>query len=80
MSNPLVRAKFYVASVEGHANNEQRIVRMLPVQAKEGEDSIFGKWTPSGEIKMAIMNPAASTVFEQMIGKKFYVDFTPAQE
>lgn len=73
-----VRAKFYVYKREEYSNADGDVqVTLMPVQAKEGEDSIFGKYTPSGEIRMYIKNPAAA---EQLtLGQKFYVDFTPAE-
>lgn len=40
------------------------------------EDNNFARWTPSGELKLLIQNPA---LFDKLpVGAKFYVDFTPA--
>jgi hypothetical protein len=36
----------------------------------------WSKWTPSGELKMMVTNPAAIEKFE--LGKEYYLDFTPA--
>lgn len=40
------------------------------------EDNSFAKWTPCGEMKMTITNPALLGKFTS--GQKFYLNFTPA--
>ena len=40
------------------------------------ENANWAKYTPSGQIGLAITNPSAIDAFE--IGKFYYVDFTPA--
>ncbi|MEU1275344.1 hypothetical protein [Streptomyces sp. NPDC005799] len=40
------------------------------------EDQRYAKYTPSGELKIQVDNPAVS--FEP--GKQYYLDFTPADE
>lgn len=42
------------------------------------ESAIFGKYTPFGECRMAITNPAANEFFKE--GKKYYVTFTEAPD
>ena len=38
------------------------------------EDNTFARWTPSGECKLSIQNPA---LFGRLpVGARFYVDFT----
>jgi hypothetical protein len=37
----------------------------------------WSRWTPSGEVKLTINNPAAVAQFE--VGKDYFVDFTPAE-
>jgi hypothetical protein len=40
------------------------------------EDNSYAKWTPSGEIRLQITNPALWGQFQN--GQRFYVDFSPA--
>lgn len=41
------------------------------------EDNSFARWTPCGELKLSIMNPA---LFGKLpVGSRFYLDFTPAE-
>lgn len=37
----------------------------------------WSKYTPSGEVKMFITNPAAIENFD--LGKEYYLDFTPVE-
>lgn len=43
----------------------------------ESENREWSKWTPSGELKMAITNPDAFKQFE--IGKSYFVTLTPTE-
>lgn len=78
----MVRAKFKVSSIkllnawDGNKNVIGKEILMYPVSAKEGENSIFGKATPSGGITMVIVPEEASAQFE--MNKEYYVDFTDA--
>lgn len=45
---------------------------------ENGENAVFGKWTPFAECNMAIANPAANAFFKE--GKKYYVTFTEAPD
>ena len=83
----MVRAKFKVTSITQYDSPAgSRDITMRPVfkseAGKDGnqceENQIFGKYTPSGEIKMQIQNPTAAEQFT--LGGFFYVDFTPAPE
>jgi len=81
-----VRCKFKVMSIEktvAHiwdgAKNHEKImsnVSLAPVGAGGGEDSIFGKATPNGSIRVGIVNEAVAQLFA--LGKAYYVDFSPA--
>lgn len=42
------------------------------------ENAIFGKYTPWGEVKMGIKNPAAAAFFTPW--KKYYITFTEAPD
>lgn len=41
------------------------------------EDNTYAKFTPSGVVELTISNPALLGKIEP--GKKFYLDFTPAE-
>lgn len=70
-----VRAKFKVVSVtESEGGN--KYVKLQPVVGGSPENEQFFKWTPTGEINMGTINPAAAEQFKP--GQQFYVDFTPA--
>lgn len=72
----LVRAKFKVCTITDYGN-DQKEVKLIPVRADEGEDSIFGKYTPSGDMRMMILNPEAAAYFE--VGASYYVDFSKVE-
>lgn len=80
MSN--MRAKFVVASVERFGTSEKLKFQAV---AKSGsypadgtdEDNTFAKWTPQAACEVHVTNPALLGKFEP--GKKYYVDFTPAE-
>lgn len=42
------------------------------------EDNTFAKFSPSGEFKLTICNPALLGVYRP--GQKFYVDWTPIED
>lgn len=61
---------------------DQVQVTLQPVYAdSDGDEKAnaeWSKWTPSGELRMVITNPAA---YEQIkLGKAYFVDLTPAEE
>lgn len=82
-----MRAKMQVHGVQefkdASGNVTQENLILYPV-AKDGaypsdgsdEDNSFARWTPSGELKLTIQNPAL--IGKLPIGSRFYVDFTPA--
>lgn len=73
------RAKFHCNSVEQfNANGEgQRTYRFSAVY-DDGipENQRYAKYTPSGELRIQVDNPAVS--FEP--GKAYYLDFTPVED
>lgn len=78
----MVRAKFRVNDVverrTENDNGEPAVtVTLFPVYGQDGENAIFGKYTPAGTISMTIYNREASGQF--VPGKEYYVDFTPAE-
>lgn len=68
-----VRAKFKVFSIT-EQDGGMKTVLLHPVSDGSPENKEFFKWTPSGQIQLGVMNPAASEPFTP--GKEFYVDFT----
>ena len=50
-------------------------IRLTAVYGEGNENASWSKWTPSGEIKMTITNPAAIDKFE--LGRSYFVDFIP---
>ena len=79
---PVLRAKFVVNSVKHSINNEgevsQEEIEAHAVYANGGENGVWSKYTPSGQLKMNISNPGA---FDRLrVGTEFYLDFTPAPE
>jgi hypothetical protein len=75
-----VRAKFQCLSITNFHHHQadavQAEVRLAAVYGTGKENETWSKWTPSGEIKMMITNPAAIEKFE--LGKEYFVDFTSA--
>lgn len=76
-----VKAKFVVNEVTNYMGGQK--VSMLPVQNTqygadgENEDNQFARYTPSGEIRLQITNPALKDAFAP--GKVFYVDMTSVE-
>lgn len=80
-------AKFRVTRVESFGGSDttpptSETISMMAVSEKpfdaEGasEDNSFARWTPFGELKMTVTNPALiGTITE---GRQFYLNFTPA--
>lgn len=81
MSAPVVRAKFQCLSVTHFHNpgatEAQAEIRFHAVYGNGEANKDWSKWTPSGELKMMVTNPAAIEKFE--LGKEYYLDFTPAE-
>ena len=78
-----MRAKFQVMEVQRQGETSQQ-VRLMAVTDKpfdtdgKSEDNDFSRWTPSGELNMAITNPMLDG--KLVVGQKFYLDFTPAEQ
>ena len=70
-----VRAKFNC-----RINNDREGIILDVIDPKvwdTPENKEFFKYTPSGQISLSILNPAASEYFE--VDKSYYVDFTVAE-
>jgi len=77
-----VRAKFRVTGVELYESPEgSGNVKLTAGNDKEGDNTDWSKWTPSGSIQMMITNPVAFKVFVDALHakKRFYVDFTEVE-
>lgn len=77
-----VRAKFIVSKVaKMRTHNTQSPlgyeVTMHPVTGGSDEDKAFWQATPSGELRMSVLNPDAGQQFEP--GDAYYLDFTKAE-
>lgn len=76
----MVRAKFVVTEIarNKYGQDETQVIRMSAVMSGSDENKTFFKWTPSGKIELATVNPEAGKAFE--LGKEYYVDFTLAEK
>ena len=74
-----VRAKLRVSSVAIHefSPHARTVEFTAEYDQSVPEEQRFQKATPSASAKMVIDNPAIVDFFTP--GKKFYVDFTPAE-
>jgi len=72
----IVRAKFVCQNVHEYVYGGTEVV-LYPVTDGSEEDKSFWAATPSGEIKLVVKNEAAVRHFAP--GRKYYVDFTPAE-
>ncbi len=75
-----VRAKMKVMAITPFAANEPGAacaeVRLMPVYGDSPENKSWSRYTPNGECRMTITNPEAIDAF--VLGKDYFVDFTPA--
>ena len=73
-----VRAKFKVRSnVEVSGNGHSITLDAVYDPDPSSENGQFFRWTPSGQITMAVVNESAAKAFVE--GKEVYVDFTPVE-
>jgi hypothetical protein len=72
------RCKFTCVSktISGVGENQTNTFVFTPVLSGAGENREFWKWTPSGKLEFACLNPAVN--FE--IGKDYYLDLSLAGE
>lgn len=79
MSNN-VRAKFRVRSINHlETSSPDAVLAEVSLYAVYGDgkgNESWSRFTPSGDLKMMITNPAAIEVFE--LGKDYFLDITPA--
>lgn len=75
----VMTAKFKLVTLTHHATGTQDSCHAVAKFAAvtQGEDNLsWSKWTPSGELSMAITNPDA--VKALVIGEEYFLDFRPA--
>lgn len=76
----MVRAKFICQRIEetkyAGSKSTNIILTAVTPHNDNGSEEKFWDYTPSGEIKLNTVNEAAVKQFEP--GKKYYIDFTPA--
>jgi hypothetical protein len=83
----LMRAKMQVGHVQANkdqdGNTVNEVVNFHAVSKSGGypadgadEDNSFARWSPSANLSICIANPDLFGAHE--VGKKYYVDFTPA--
>lgn len=77
----VLRAKFQIQSVKQSVDNTGAITQVEidghPVYGGE-ENAVWSKATPSGSLKLYISNPGAFGAL--VVGKEYYLDFTPAED
>lgn len=76
-----MRAKFQTQSVTdfGYGSKQVKLNAVYAIsEERNKEDNQFSKATPSGSIEMMISNPNALDFIKP--GKKYYVDFTEAED
>ncbi len=77
-----MRAKFKVSNIEKQGETSivlsMSAVTEAPYDAEgNSEDNSFARYTPNGDLKMTINNPALLDKFQ--VGEKYYLDFTKAE-
>lgn len=75
-----VRAKFHLVEItltpSTDVDNDSPVAALRFMAARGKDNESWSKWTPSGELRMTITNPAAAAAFE--LGQHYYLDFTKA--
>lgn len=68
----MVRAKFRCVSETRYAGTQVKYEFMPQYDTSTPEDQRYSKYTPSGELRISVDNPAVK--FE--VGKDYYLDMT----
>lgn len=71
-----VQAKFFVQSISEQAHSIGQKTIVLSAVSRGEENKQWSKYTPSGTITMAILNPGAADQF--LLGEEFLVTFEHA--
>lgn len=77
-----MRAKMTINRIEKTLNHETLVMNPVGKKGPYGddgfdEDNTFAKFTPNGELRLTIANPALLGQFKP--GQTYYLDFTPAE-
>lgn len=77
-----MRAKFKVSDIQKQGETSivlsMSAVTEAPYDAEgNSEDNSFARYTPNGDLKMTINNPALLDKFQ--VGEKYYLDFSKAE-
>ena len=76
-----VQARFWVKEITHHhtplPEGLYAVVKLAAAYNSGKGNESWSKATPSGDIVMAITNPAAAAAFE--LGKQYTVEFTPVE-
>lgn len=77
-----MRAKFQVSKVEKNDGFESLTFFAVTDSEfgpnGENDDNTYARWTPNGDLKMNITNPALLGKYK--VGEKYYLDFTKAEK
>jgi len=71
-----IRAKFQCESITHYQGSKTAKLRAVYGTSEENKD--FTKYTPNGELSIAITNDAPADGFFE-IGKNYYLDFSPVE-
>ncbi len=73
----MVRAKFQCTqkTTNEYVSSKSFEVALFAVTSGSEENKAFFSSTPTGNIRLSVVNEAAANAFE--VGKEYYVDFTP---
>lgn len=73
-----VEARFYVAGYECQSYNPDAVNVTLRAVSRGEHNKSWAAYTPSGEVKMTILNSSAASWFTERLGKEVSVTFTEA--
>ncbi|MBF7978628.1 MULTISPECIES: hypothetical protein [Rahnella] len=72
-----VKAKFRVHLIQKAEDDSHRVIHLSAVTADKAGNEDWSKYTPSGDIRMHVTNPAAFEQFAQ--GVDYFVEFSKAE-
>lgn len=72
-----MRAKFYLYSKTEYSGADTVNLIFQAVTKDTEENKTFWKYTPSGKLEMSVRQEAGDWF---VIGKEYYLDFTPTSE
>lgn len=64
------------AEVDQGAGETGFTIHLRPVTEADPDNESFYRYTPGGEVSLALVNPQAAAAFK--VGSYYYVDFTEA--